>query len=161
MNYTIRQIRVDEYPLLKEFTYQALFNRDPDFVIPKEVLEQQELKVYYENFGQKDDHGLVAIVNNQVVGAVWVRILDGEVKGFGNINSTTPEFAISLLPEYRNYGIGTNLMRSMLEELKKFDYSQTSLAVQKDNYALKMYQAVGFHIEKELEEEYLMLFTLK
>lgn len=79
------------------------------------------------------------------------------MKGFGNVDYYTPEFAISLYKEYRNKGIGTNLMKSMLHLLKEFGYTQTSLAVQKDNYALKMYQSVGFKIIEESEQDYLML----
>lgn len=51
-------------------------------------------------------------------------------------------------------------MKSMLDLLKQRGYKQTSLSVQKDNYAVKMYQAVGFSIVKETEEEYLMIHNL-
>jgi ribosomal protein S18 acetylase RimI-like enzyme len=58
-------------------------------------------------------------------------------------------------------GIGTAMMRAMLELLREKGYRQTSLAVQKDNYAVGMYEKVGFQIVKELEEEYLMLCPLR
>jgi ribosomal protein S18 acetylase RimI-like enzyme len=48
-------------------------------------------------------------------------------------------------------------MKSMLHLLKEYGCTQTSLAVQKDNYAVKMYQSVGFKIIEESEEDYLML----
>lgn len=158
MDYNIRKIKPSEYPILKEFTYQAIFNRDPNFIIPREILENPDSKIYYEQFGKKDDHCLVAIVNEKIVGAVWVRILYGKVKGYGNVDAKTPEFAVALLPKYRNYGIGTHLMYAMLSELKKHNYEKVSLSVQKDNYALKMYRAVGFEIVKELEQEYLLIY---
>jgi ribosomal protein S18 acetylase RimI-like enzyme len=91
---------------------------------------------------------------------VWTRILSGEVKGYGNIDEDTPEFAISLYKEYRKMGIGTALMRRMLELLKERGYKRASLAVQKDNYAVRMYKKVGFKIFKESEEEYLMICDL-
>ncbi len=37
---------------------------------------------------------------------------------YGHIDGETPSFAISLYEEYRNMGIGTALMRDMLEFLK-------------------------------------------
>jgi ribosomal protein S18 acetylase RimI-like enzyme len=46
----------------------------------------------------------------------------------------------------------------MLEVLRTKGYHQTSLSVQKDNYALKMYKNLGFEIIDELEEEVLMLY---
>lgn len=83
--------------------------------------------------------------------------MSGKIKGYGNINEQTPEFAISVFREYRGKGIGTALMRYILELLKKEGYKQTSLSVQKDNYAVKMYQKVGFEIISELKEEYNIL----
>lgn len=50
-----------------------------------------------------------------------------------------------------------DLMKRMLTRLKESGYEQTSLAVQKENYAVKMYQTVGFKVVKESEEEYLMV----
>lgn len=48
----------------------------------------------------------------------------------------------------------------MLDELKKHGYKQSSLAVQKQNYAVKMYKKVGFQIVNENEEEYIMVCQL-
>lgn len=57
--------------------------------------------------------------------------LSGTVKGFGNVDSQTPEFAISLYKEYRGKRIGTRLMLAMLQLLREKGYTKTSLAVQK------------------------------
>lgn len=51
-------------------------------------------------------------------------------------------------------------MRAMLAKLKELGYAQTSLAVQKDNYAVKMYSQVGFEIIDENQEEYIMICKL-
>ena len=61
------------------------------------------------------------------------------------------------MKEYRNYGIGTELMKKMLAELKACGHKQASLSVQKLNYAVKMYQKLGFQIIDENEEEYIMV----
>ena len=161
MEYTIRKLNADEYDVIKEFTYQAIFLRDEKISVPTTVLDRPELKVFYEDFGKPNDECLIVEVDNKIVGAVWTRILSGEVKGFGNIDDETPEFAISLFKEYRNRGIGTKLMLEMIDYLRNKGYKQCSLAVQKDNYAVKMYKNVGFEIIKEKEEEYLMVYNLK
>ena len=159
-DYFIRAIRQEEIPLLSDFLYEAIFQREERKLLPREVINQPELSVFIDAFGKEDDHCLVAECDGKVVGAVWSRIIAGEVKGFGNVDAATPEFAISVYKEYRNIGIGTNLMRSMLQLLKECGYEQTSLAVQKDNYAVTMYEKVGFEIIEELEQEYLMLCKL-
>ena len=52
-------------------------------------------------------------------------------------------------------------MKKMLEYLEQEGYEKASLAVQKDNYALGMYQKAGFTIVDENEEEYIMRIVLK
>lgn len=79
---------------------------------------------------------------------------------YGHVDNKTPSFAISLYSDYRGHGIGTALMKSMLNLLKAEKYQQASLAVQKANYAVKMYKSLGFEIVDENEEEYIMICRL-
>lgn len=78
----------------------------------------------------------------------------------GNVDDDTPSFAISLYKEYRGQGIGSQLMVKMLELLKWHGYERASLAVQKANYAVKMYENVGFKTVEENDEEYIMVCEL-
>ncbi|MBD5556486.1 MAG: GNAT family N-acetyltransferase [Roseburia sp.] len=154
MNYTIREIRKSEYPLLNNFLYEAIFIPDGIDPPPKSIITAPELQVYVERFGElKDDRGLVAEVDGKIVGAVWVRIMND----YGHIDDETPSLAISLYKEYRDLGIGTAMMKEILILLKAHGYKQVSLSVQKANYAAKMYQKIGFEIVRENEEEYIMV----
>ena len=156
MDYRIREIRENEYYILSEFLYEAIFIPVGMEKPPKAIIEQPELQVYIADFGKSDDWCLVAEVKGKIVGAVWVRVMDD----YGHIDDDTPSFAVSLYEEYRNMGIGTALMRDMLEFLKNKGYKQTSLSVQKANYATRMYQKAGFQVVKENEEEYIMVCLL-
>ena len=156
MDYKIREIIKSEYPILSDFLYEAIFIPEGMDKPPKSIIEQPELQVYIKDFGKADDWCLVAEVKGKIVGAVWVRIMND----YGHIDNETPSFAISLYEEYRNMGIGTALMRDMLELLKKKGYEQTSLSVQKVNYAVRIYQKVGFEVIDENEEEYIMVCRL-
>ena len=154
---TLREIRESEYGLLKDFLYEAIFI--PEGVEPpaKEIVEQPELKLYYEDFGTgKADRCVVADDDGRVVGAAWTRIMND----YGHVDDDTPSFAISLYKEYRGKGIGTELMRKMLELLRKDGYGKASLAVQKANYAVKMYEKVGFRTVDQNSEEYIMICDL-
>ncbi len=158
MNYIIREIKEKEYPLLNDFLYEAIFIPKGVEPPPKSIIENDDLQVYVKNFGNGSaDKCFVAEAENKVVGAVWVRIM----KDYGNIDDETPSFAISLYKEYRGFGIGTDLMKKMLVCLKENGYKQASLAVQKENYAVKMYLNVGFEIVDENAEEYIMICKLK
>ena len=156
MDYRIREIRENEYCILSEFLYEAIFIPEGTEKPPKSIIEQPELQVYIADFGKSDDWCLVAEVKEKIVGAVWVRVMDD----YGHIDDDTPSFAVSLYEEYRNMGIGTVLMRDMLEFLKNKGYKQTSLSVQKANYAVRMYQKVGFEVIDKNEEEYIMVCRL-
>lgn len=154
MDYTIREIKEIEYPLLEDFLYEAIFVPEGVEPPPKSIVNAPELQVYIKNFGtQEHDKALIAEMDNKVIGAVWVRIMND----YGHIDDETPSFAISLYKEYRGLGIGTEMMKGMLTILKICGYKQASLAVQKANFAIKMYYNVGFEIIDENEEEYIMV----
>lgn len=151
MDYIIRKLKQEEVKVLDTFLYEAIFIPKGVEAPSKDIINQPELQVYVENFGNRTgDICFVAEADKLVVGAVWVRIMDD----YGHVDNETPSFAISLLKEYRNYGIGTELMKTMLAELKASGYKQASLSVQKQNYAVKMYRKLGFQIMDENEEEY-------
>lgn len=157
MNYNIRTISEGEGSLLQDFLYEAIFVPEGVPAPPKSIINQPELQVYIAGFGKKkDDIGLIAEVDKRAVGAVWVRIMND----YGHIDNDTPSFAISVYKDYRGLGIGTNLMKEMVRILKDRGYKQASLAVQKVNYAVRMYQKTGFEIVDENEEEYIMLCRL-
>ena len=157
MDYIIRDIRKAEYGVLEDFLYEAIFIPEGVAAPSREIINKPELQVYIADFGKKKgDIGLVAEADHKIIGAVWVRIMND----YGHIDDETPSFAVALYRDYRNHGIGTALMQNMLEILKKKGYKQTSLAVQKTNYAVKMYKKVGFEIVDENEEEYIMLCKL-
>lgn len=157
MDYNIRKIKEKEYILLEDFIYEAIFIPEGVEPPPKSIINQPDLQVYIKDFGkEKDDICFVAETNSKIIGAVWVR----DMKDYGHIEDGVPSFAISLYKPYRNFGIGTKLMKTMLSELKQRGYKKTSLAVQKENYAIKMYRKVGFEIIRETEEEFIMVCNL-
>ena len=150
----IRQIRPEEYGLLQEFLYQAIYIPEGTKPPPRSVVDLPELQVYVAGFGtQPGDYCLVAEIAGTVVGAAWSRIM----QDYGHIDDRTPSLAISLLPEYRGLGIGAQLLRSLLLLLQENGYLRLSLSVQKDNPALRLYERAGFRILAGKGTEYLML----
>lgn len=103
----------------------------------RDIIEMPELKLYIEEFGtRRGDNCLVADFGGKAAGAVWARIMDD----YGHVDDETPSIAISLYREYRGRGIGSRMMREMLEQLKAQGYKRASLSVQKANYAVRMYK---------------------
>ncbi|MDO5649742.1 MAG: N-acetyltransferase [Gallicola sp.] len=157
MNFEIKAIREKEYPFLKDFLYEAIYL--PEGIEPpsKSIINEPELQLYIEDFGrQEGDIGVFAEVEEKPVGMAWVRIMED----FGHIDKKTPSLAISIYKEYRGMGIGERLMVELLREIKDRGYEKTSLSVQKENYAVKLYQKVGYEIVEEKDEEYIMVCYL-
>ena len=153
----IREIKDDELELLEDFLYEAIFLPEGVEAPPREIIEKEELQVYINCFGfLQGDYCLVCEEDGKVVGAVWTRIMND----YGHVDDNTPSFAISLYKEYRGKGYGTKMMEEMLKLLKKEGFHQASLAVQKANYAYRMYEKVGFKTVHETEEEYIMVCKL-
>ena len=153
----LRELNENEAEILKDFLYEAIFI--PEGVEPpdRSIIELPELNIYYENFGTGSaDYCIVADDNGRVIGAVWARIMND----YGHVDDETPSLAISLYKEYRGQGTGTKLMRGMLDMLKEKGFDRASLAVQKANYAVRMYEKVGFSIVDENDEEFIMVCEL-
>lgn len=157
-NFKIRQILTEEYPVLEDFLYHAIFLPVGVEPLPREIIFEPEIFVYIKDFGGKDDCCVVAEQDGQIVGAAWTRI----IPAYGHIDNKTPELAISVLPNWRGKGIGSKLMKSLFELLRERGYQQTSLSVQKDNPAVRFYERLGYEITGERtdhanHEDFLMI----
>ena len=113
MNYSIRELKRDENKILDTFLYEAIFIPEGVPVPSKDIINKPDLQVYVKDFGEnKGDLCLVAQVADEIVGAVWVRIMND----YGHIDNETPSFAISLLKEgiqkhFANLAFQTSLRR--------------------------------------------------
>ena len=155
--YSIREIQTQEIPLLEDFLYEAIFIPEGVNPPPRSIIKNEDLQVYVRDFGLfSDDRCLVAEIEGKIVGEVWSRIM----RDYGHIDDETPSLAMSLYKEYRNQGIGTELLCQMLQLLRREGYEKVSLSVQKENYAAKMYLKAGFEVVKETSEEYIMVCNL-
>ena len=115
---------MDERPLLNDFLYEAIYIPDGVAPPPRSIILNDDLQVYVRDFGmQPDDRCLVAEVEGRVAGAVWTRIM----KDYGHVADDIPSLAISLYKEYRNQGIGSDLLGQILQLLRQDGYHKVSL----------------------------------
>lgn len=157
MDYIIREMKKEEYCLLSNFLYEAIYIPDGVEPPPKSIINSPELQEYIFEFGKrKHDKALVAETQRKIVGAIWVRIMND----YGHIDNDTPSLAMSVSKEYRGLGIGSSLLKELLSALKSAGYLKISLSVQKANYAVKMYKQAGFTVVDENSEEYIMVVNL-
>jgi len=142
-NLTARVMTEADYPVLREFLYQAVFIPEGAEPPPRDLIDEPEIIVYIKDFGTRTgDLGVVAEYGGQIVGAAWTRI----IQSYGYLDNDAPELAISVLPKFRSRGIGAKLMNALFELLRKNGYKKTSLSVQKDNPAVRFYLRLGYKI---------------
>ena len=161
MDYEIRCMEPNEWPFLEDFLYEAIFVPEGfEGEVPHSVIyDDPKCCAAFQGFGTlPDDRAVVGTVDGAVVGACWVRTTDE----YGHIDDETPSFSISLYKPYRGRGMGTAMMRAMLDELRDAGYARASLSVQKENPALRLYERLGFRIvgDGADETEWLMIIDL-
>jgi ribosomal protein S18 acetylase RimI-like enzyme len=150
----IRPIEANEVPLLIDFLYEAIFQPKNTQKVSRTILQRPEIWAYGDRFGtHPGDMYHVGLSDGVIVGAVWSRLRCS----YGKIDDATPELAISIYPEYRGKGLGSELMDFHLAQLENNGCKQISLSVDKANYAVEMYHKFGFEIICEREHDYLML----
>jgi GNAT superfamily N-acetyltransferase len=115
------------------------------------------LKPYAEDFGQRQgDIGVVATIQDGIaVGAAWVRVFSTG----GGLGTATahlppsleelkhwPELAIAVVPEHRGHGIGSFLLRLLLDKIRQEapHYPGICLSCREENQAMKLYERTGF-----------------
>ena len=106
--------------------YEAIYIPEGIEPPPKSVIECPELQEYIVEFGnRKHDKALVAEMQGNVIGAIWVRIMND----YGHIDNDTPSLAMSVYKKYRGLGIGTSLLKQLLQVERLAGYSKISLSV--------------------------------
>ncbi|MEX2784582.1 N-acetyltransferase family protein [Streptococcus sp. H49] len=157
MSLILRPMAPEEYPLLEEFLYQAIFVPEGYPAPDRQIVQLPELQLYIKDFGRDlHDKAMVAEVNGQIAGAVWVRIMPD----YGHIDDETPSLSVSLFPSYRRRGIGRALLTAFLVWLKMEGCQRVSLSVQKANPAFYLYQQLGFQIFRQNKEDCIMICDL-
>ena len=154
----IRELNTDGTELLKEFIYEAIFVPEGEDPPDRSIIYKPEISMYYEGFGSRPgDLCMVADDGGKIVGAVWTRLMHD----YGYVDDETPSLAISLYREYRGRGIGTEMMRRMLELLKQQGYGKVSLSCQKANKTVCLYRRLGFRVHEDKDDEFIMVHGLE
>jgi len=112
---------------------------------------------------------LVAKIDGKIVGYILTRV-EGGFSAFSPIRWRKKGHIISIavLPEYRNKGIGSNLIKAVIDKLKSlYNASEVILEVRVSNPAQFLYERLGFkkvkvlrHYYSDGEDAYLMALQL-
>ena len=160
-NLIIRKIAESELSFLDDMLYEAIFIPAGEEKLPGEIIKHPDLSQYTDHFGSRNgDICFTALVRDRLIGAVWTRLFRADSKGYGFVDSQTPELSMAVCREFRGRGIGKLLLRRIADELKKQGFRQVSLSVDKRNFAFGFYQKSGFDIVKSKDTSAVMVKRL-
>lgn len=144
--HSIRPLIPSDQLFLWEMLYQSLFVPERGTAFDRSILDQPEITIYVKDWGRPNDTGFVALDENaKPIGAVWLRSLAGNEKGFGYVDDSTPEMGMAVLREYRGMGVGTFLLSHFLRSMDR-EFDQISLSVSEENPAYRLYKRMGFEV---------------
>ncbi len=146
----IREIKHKEIDFLRESLYMALYVPEGQPPFPKSVLDNPDIAKYIDHWGTlPNDLALVAVLNDELIGAIWGRTFSSHKAGYGFIDENTPEICMAVKEKFRNQGIGTKL----IDEISKIYFSKgiksISLSVDKLNRAKSFYVRKGFILAED------------
>jgi ribosomal protein S18 acetylase RimI-like enzyme len=149
-NFEFRTISPSDEPSLWDVLYEAIYTPPGEPPPPRSVVYEPEMAHYVAGWGQRGDLGVIAIDSHtrRPAGAAWVRLLQGDNRGYGYVDNATPELTIAVLPAYRGKGVGTQLLTELLR-MAATQYRAVSLSVWKENPARRLYERLGFVVVQE------------
>ena len=106
----------------------------------KEVPQLKKMSDFYGLTTK--DMGLYVLIENKIAGAVWSR----------ELNSALPYISMAILPEFRNKGIGSQLLEQFLQEAGAV-YEDVRVRVVKESQAIAFYKKFGFEEIEKSEEK--------
>ena len=141
----IRNLKISEFDFLTDMLYESIYipENKPD---KEDLINSSHIKKYHEGWGRNGDTALIALnTNNQAVGAAWYRLFNEFNKGYGYVDSNTPELGIAVAEEVRGTGVGTLLMKKIINQAICEGYKSISLSVDPENSnAVHIYKKLGF-----------------
>ncbi|HVF28261.1 MAG TPA: GNAT family N-acetyltransferase [Pyrinomonadaceae bacterium] len=156
-DYKIRRAGQSDEPFLWEMLYQSLYVPEGVEPFPRDVLSRPEVARYVKGWGREHDIGFLAVDSNtnQSIGAVWMRLFPEGDRGFAYVDDETPELGVAVLPEHRGNGVGTELLRHLIEASKGL-YPSIALSVSPENPATHLYRRMGFETVDAQESALVM-----
>ena len=145
---------------LRNLLYYAISVAPGERPPARDIVTKPELERYVREWGSvAADYGVLAVEGGSVLGGAWLRQWRAPERGYGFVDEKTPELSIAVIPTRRGEGIGTELLRSLLDEAAK-RHARVSLSVASHNPARRLYEREGFTLHGVSGDSITMLADL-
>jgi GNAT superfamily N-acetyltransferase len=152
----LRPITPSDQTFLWEMLYQALYVPPGKPPFPRAILDEPDIACYVQDWGRPGDWGLLAYAEETRAGAIWLRQWTGVEKGYGYVSPLIPELSLALLPEYRNAGLGTRMLATVIATAR-LRFPGLSLSVVEQSPARRLYERLGFRTVGKIMDFLVML----
>jgi ribosomal protein S18 acetylase RimI-like enzyme len=151
----VRKAGPHDVRFLRDMLHHAFYRREG-------ALEAQEQPVYryVAGWGRPGDAGVIALDDGFPVGAAWYRLFRADGRGYGFVDEQTPELAVAVVPSRRGRGFGEELLTALMERAREEGHRALSLAVERDNPAMRLYERFGFREVRSEGEAAVMVAEL-
>lgn len=155
MEFIFRTIKPADAPALKHFVQLAM---SPNIENNADIKEKAEWNVYVEDWGKPADIGFIIETKKErkPIGAAWFRQFEKKRAGYGFIDVKIPELVVAVIPEYRDRGLGRQLLTRLIHQAQLEGFPGLSVSVYKNNPALSFYERLAFQKERE-DGEFVVL----
>ena len=158
---TVRPAEAHDGDFLAEMLVAAAFWRpDGPSGSLTEVLREPQLAHYVAGWPRAGDLGVIALDDQQPVGAAWVRLFPESDPGYGFVDDATPELSMGVARAWRGHGVGTRLLDALIAAAREEGLASVSLSVEPDNHARRLYERAGFRQVDEVSGSLTMLLRL-
>lgn len=142
--------------LLEEATLGNINWNGPRFAA-REVVERPEFRHYTDLVPGRGDLG-VRMADGS--GVAWAVLLPATDPGFGWAGEGVPELSVWVREDRRGRGLGTRLLRELLDRAHRAGFARISLSVEDGNPARRLYERLGFVAVPGREADGLMVRDL-
>lgn len=147
LKYKIRDYESDDYQFVydvKKIVYQKYVEMNWG-----EWNEETQVNMFKDFMKDNSKDIKIVMLNGERIGFYHGSDLDENIYEQRNI---------CLLPEYQGQGIGSNILKSLIET---YDYKDIVLRCFKQNPVINLYKRLGFKVVDETEYHYLLKLSRK
>jgi len=146
MTMLIRPATKEDLPFLWEALGLAINWREGELhLTPEQVRKYPASSHYVAGWPHPGEAGFLAL-DTFPVGAAWWRFIPADDPGYGFVDASIPELAIAVLSGRRGEGVGTALLRRLIDEARSLGLPGLSLSVQLANPAIRLYEKFAFSV---------------
>jgi ribosomal protein S18 acetylase RimI-like enzyme len=162
-DWQIRKGTVRDLPFLKNMLYEAIFwNSEKPEISFKDLFVNPDIARILQDWGKrKGDFSLIAVDKQRnPIGAVWYRFWTQENHTYGFVDEEIPELGIAVGKGFRGKGVGRDLMTKIINHAEESGVKGISLSVAPENFALQLYEKLGFKKVSESGTSWTLLNTI-